>query len=317
MSRQRGAGGVEDVEEIPWEMEGPGWYGEGGWRPIRVAFTRWYVSGPVKNKYSIRDDPKIGSNWDGFSGYYHRNHGSFDSTHSFLGQCGENHSRCGGPLDVSHGRFLHREEMNLHPEDGELEMYDRLVGRMDPGKLKFLNEDDTLPLVHIIVNKSDLVSKEGRGRFDLFFPHRLHYGRSSTIEYVQEYTYSVGQDDARKIRADAVGACHHCASEMEKEDYDWRITRGSVLHMVTDIQGTNGNELVGDETDDIFGYREFGQEITKNMVDGSRRGGIIVDLPRRSLVSRIFLPRWVLEDVFGPYKQFDKMKIYPPIPHWV
>ena len=83
MSRQRGAGGVEDVEEIPWEMEGPGGYGEGGWRPIRVAFTRWYVSGPVKNKYSIRDDPKIGSNWDGFSGYYHRDHGSFDSTHSF------------------------------------------------------------------------------------------------------------------------------------------------------------------------------------------------------------------------------------------
>ncbi len=312
MSRQRGVGKVEDVEEMP--TEGTGCCINGRWRPARVAFTRWYVSAPVKNKYSIRHDPTIGTNWDGFSGYYHRNLGSFDSTNSFLGQCHDICPRCerNGDPDVSHGRFLHREEMNLDLIDGRLEMYDRHVGRMwreNSRVMQFLNESDDLPLVHIVVNKSDRV--KGKGRFDLFFPHRRHFGDVDTIHYTNGHSFSSLHTMEREESAHFAGACRVCAIEMNDADADYRITGGSVLHIKTGYEHPPRRSELSGETDEIFGYREFGEEITKEMVDESRPGGVIVDLPKGSRVDRIFLPRGVLHDVLGHNKQLRQMKIYP------
>ena len=98
---------------------------------------------------------------------------------------------------------------------------------------------------------------------------------------------------------------------MHPEDYDeYKLTNGTVYHIKSGYHSRF-------PTDEIYGYREYGQEITEKNARENRPGGIIVHLPKGNQVNRIFLPRWVLEDVLGPHKQFSKMKIYPPIPRWV
>ena len=68
MSRERGAGTVEDVEEVPPGLEdGPGARdADGVWSPIRVAFTRWNVGAPVAINWEDPADVATPS-WDDFA----------------------------------------------------------------------------------------------------------------------------------------------------------------------------------------------------------------------------------------------------------
>jgi hypothetical protein len=196
--------------------------------------------------------------------------------------------------------------MNLHPAAEYLEMYDRLVGRMwneRPERMEFLNDADPLPLVHIIVNKSD--GPTGFGHFDLFFPHKRHYGGVDTVCYMNEYVFSGQHQQKRQISAEAVGACPHCATTLDHTDVDeYRRTGGTVYHIRSEYNSRF-------PTDEIYGYREFGPVITKNNADLSRDGGIIVHLPKGNQVSKIFLPRRVVHQVLFNGKQWTEMRIFP------
>jgi len=306
---KRGAGTVEYVEKVPRGLEdGPGASdGDGVWESIRVAFTRWKVSAPVTpgDAYLQGEPCDGGSSWERFAGYVHHESGKwkFDTTPSFLGECEVLGNLQGWPAP-HRGRNLHREEMNLRPAAEYLEMYDRLVGRMwkeNPERMEFLNDVDPLPLVHIIVNKSDGPG----GHFDLFFPHELRYGKTDTVYYTNKDVFSGQHQQKRKISAEAVGACPHCAIKVEDTDYlEYRYTEGTVYHIRS---GYNSRF----PTDEIYGYREFGPVITENMADGKRPGGIIVHLPKGNQVDRIFLPRDVVHKVLFNGKQWTEMRIFP------
>jgi len=316
MSKERGAGTVEDVEEVPPGLEdGPGARdADGVWSPIRVAFTRWNVGAPVARTTRWNGfEPVAEPSWDDFAGYDDRHGGRngetrycSDYTPSFLGQCnalGDNRFSWQG----SFGRFLHREEMNLHPAGEYLEMYDRLVGREwrdKPERMNFLNKHDHLPLVHIIVNKSDGVSKS-RGHYDLFFPHKLHFGVNDTIYYMNEYNFSDPHQRAREGSAENAGACPHCATRVDDDDVEeLKKTSGTVYH----IKSGPSSRF---PTDEIYGYREYGQEITEKNTLKGRPGGIIVHLPKGNQVNRIYLPRRVVHKVSGKGARWDSMKIFP------
>ena len=154
MTKGRGAGIVEDIENIKklenWDLEGdfPGYENSDGvWIPIRVAFTRWRVPGPL-----CFDARQPIPNWNDFRGYFYGYHGKYkerhDETRSFLQTCPHSHGftlRSG--VRVNYGRFLHREEANLKPAGRPgheyLEMYDKAVGRnwMDNPEVMYrLNE---------------------------------------------------------------------------------------------------------------------------------------------------------------------------------
>ena len=314
MSKERGAGTVEDVEEVPPGLEdGPGARdGDGVWSPIRVAFTTWKVGAPVAKNWDGFHSVAEPS-WDNFAGYLD-NYGGMtgetryhsDYTTSFLGQCstlGDNR----GSWQGSFGRFLHREEMNLQPAGEYLEMYDRLVGRQwkdKPERMNFLNKHDHLPLVHIVVNKSDGVSKT-RGHYDLFFPHERHFGDNDSIYYMNEDEFSDQHQRARKRSAENAGACPHCAIEIDPDDVEeYKLTNGTVYHIKSGYHSRF-------PTDEIYGYREYGQEITEKNADENRPGGIIVHLPKGNQVNRIFLPRDVVHKVSGKGARWARMKIFP------
>ncbi len=197
--------------------------------------------------------------------------------------------------------------MNLQPAREYLEMYDRLVGREwrdKPERMNFLNKHDHLPLVHIVVNKSDGVSKT-RGHYDLFFPHEKHFGDNDTIYYMNKDEFSDQHQRARKRSAENAGACPHCAIKVDGDDVkELKKTSGTVYH----IKSGPSSRF---PTDEIYGYREYGQEITENMADGKRPGGIIVHLPKGNKVDKIYLPRWVVHEVSGHKKKWAKMKIFP------
>ena len=309
MSRERGAGTVEDVEEVPPGLEDdPGVRdGDGHWSPIRVAFTRWRVSAPVTPKKAyLQGEMVVSASWEDFGGYVHevdRRWGAcrFDDSKSFLEECSDHHQNWPKPR---HGRNLHREEMNLVPAGETLEMYDRFVGREwdeRPNRMEFLNHADPLPLVHIIVNNSD-GSSAGKGHFDLFFPHELHYGKTDTVCYKNADEFSKQHQKQRKRSAENVGACPQCAIEVDRGDSkEWSKTKGTVYHIYS---GPNSRF----PTDEIYGYREFGQEITEDMLKGP--GGIIVHLPKGNKVDKIYLPRDVVHELFVQ-NHWDLMKIFP------
>jgi hypothetical protein len=310
---KRGAGTVEYVEKVPRGLEdGPGASdGDGVWESIRVAFTRWKVSAPVTpgDAYLQGEPCDGGSSWERFAGYVHHESGKwkFDTTPSFLGECEVLGNLQGWPAP-HRGRNLHREEMNLCPAGEYLEMYDRLVGKTwqeNPERMEFLNKDDPLPLVHIIVNKSD----GPLNHFDLFFPHELHYGNNDTVCYTNKMVFSGQHQQKRKISAEAVGACSHCATTLDQQDWtEYRDTGGTVSHIRSGYSSTF-------PIDEIYGYREFGPGITENMTAGKMYVGIIVHLPKGNQVDRIFLPRNVVHDVLfnrGYYgKRWTKMRIFP------
>ena len=305
MNGESGAGRVDDVEEAPPELEdGPGERSDGRWRPIRVAFTKWRVGAPVapKKGYGQGRMAKKPS-WDDFAGYVHDGPERFESTLSFLEECVVLGDLQGWPAP-RRGRNLHREEMNLRPAAEYLEMYDRLVGRMwkeNPERMEFLNDVDPLPLVHIIVNKSDGPG----GHFDLFFPHELRYGKTDTVYYTNKDVFSGQHQQKRKISAEAVGACSHCATTLDQQDWtEYRDTGGTVSHIRSGYSSTF-------PIDEIYGYREFGPGITENMTAGKMYVGIIVHLPKGNQVDRIFLPRDVVHKVLFNGKQWTEMRIFP------
>ena len=308
MSKERGAGTVEDVEEVPTGsgLEGPGFFRYERWWPIRVAFTKWRVSAPktTGNLLNSGNHP-LQPSWDIFRGYMYVHsqkwRAKFDSSPSFLDQCRD--SKC---LPNRGGRNLHREEMNLHPAGEYLEMYDRLVGRewdKNPERIVFLNKYDSLPLVHIIVNNSD--GYHGRGHFDLFFPHELHFGNTNTVCYMNNEQFSGQHQQVRENSAGIARVCTHCATTLDRGDWDeYRLTQGTVYHIKS---GPSSSWPI----DGVYGYREYGQEITKEMSRQDRGGGIIVHLPPSNHVDRIFLPRGVVHELFGKGKQWTRMRIFP------
>lgn len=313
MEKGRGFGLVEDLDE-DWNWENvPGYENpDGHWRPIRVVFTRWRVPAPVAIESGYRYP-----NWNDFKGYEQDYRGRpplrHDESPSFLQQC--EHSPLDLRLGVANhfGRFLHKEEANLKPagKSGHeyLEMYDKLVGRNwieNPRVMDFLNNEDHLPLIHIIVNISDRKSRWGsRGTFDLFFPHELHFGKIDSICYENDPHFSPEHEVVRYDSAVNSGACPECAKEMEHTDYDNFQGLNGVVHIVS----KNRSKI---HTDDIFGYRGFGQDITETMADPKRPGGIIIHLPTNfPKAGRIFMPRRIVHEVFGKNKRWSKMKIFP------
>ena len=252
MSNQRGAGVVEDFPDVPPGLEGPGYYGEDQWWPIRVAFTKWRVSAHI---YEGKDEAIRVPSWDNFAGYVYnfsqkRHFGTRqpDYSPSFRDQC--RNSKCIDEHFRFGGRNLHREEMNLHPAGEYLEMYDKLVGRMwfeNSEGMVFLNTRDPLPLVHIIVNNSD--GSHGRGHFDLFFPHKRHFGNTNTVCYMNNEQFSVQHKQVRENSAERAGVCPHCATTLDVEDEDeYRFTQGTVYHI-------KSGPFSSWPTDGVYGYR--------------------------------------------------------------
>ena len=315
MAKGRGAGIVEDIDTLEnWYLEGdfPGYENSDKWRPIRVAFTRWRVPAPV-----AFDAWNIFPNWNDFGGYKYNKESwgneIHDETRSFLQSCKHSHGftlRSG--VHVEYGRFLHKEEANLKPagQPGHeyLEMYDKAVGRNwkdNPDVMDHLNYVNDLPLIHIIVNTSDKLNNS-KGSFDLFFPHELQFGKIDSIRYENSPYFSPEHKSEREGSAKKVGACPNCAFEIDGNDYDYSGSK-NIVHIVS----KDRSEIA---TDDVFGYRGFGQDITTNMANPARKGGLMINLPTDSPAGRrIFLPRSIVNKVFNKGTKWTKMKIFPPL----
>jgi len=271
--------------EGTWEIShGDDWGDEYGiwdderWIPVRVVVSRW----KTKNI-----PPYL--NWVDFSGGPPGTGLTY-----FREQC---------PHGVN-PRRLHQEEMNLSPSyrgyREEILMHDpvvrgsaqRRIDRLDA----MLGDQETLPIIHVVVNGDDYVS--GIRAFDVFIKDCQLRPRF----YLARYGKNLGTFDAlsptagviRTNSAGAVNACGACAAEGE---------------VTITVENSNENDprrgLLS------LGFRGYGWPIPITAVSAlPRTAFVIFSTPDRSLLR---MPAWAVVDILRE-TWWRGVKVYPPLP---